>query len=279
MESTMSLDESRTLDRTSTPTGKKGPEGGRAIERAALVLMELAKHSAGISLSDFSRRTGIAVGTLHRTISILKRFDLVRERPDGLLAVGVGAAVLAGAFLEGLDLRDEARPFLTDISLATGETVHLGILSSPHIVYIEKIDSPNAVRMVSRVGGTNPVLTTAIGKSVLAFSDEDYVSRVIAESSMLLGDLVEEKALRSELELTRSRGYSTDAEGNEPGIRCVAAPVFDSTGLPVAAISVSSPAHRFDVANEAALGELIANACAELSRRLGYLPRSAEGMR
>ena len=275
----MSLDESPTLDRTATSSGKKGPEGGRAIERAALILMELAKHPSGISLSDFSRRTGIAVGTLHRTNSILKNFDLVRERPDGLLAVGVGAAVLAGAFLDGLDLREEARPFLTDISLKTGETVHLGILSSPNIVYIEKIDSPNSVRMVSRVGGTNPALTTAIGRSILAFSGEDDVSRVIVESSMLLGDLLDEQELRSELELTRTRGYSTDAEINEPGIRCVAAPVFDGTGLPVAAISVSSPAHRFDVANEAALGELIANACAELSRRMGYLPPRAEGVR
>ena len=275
----MSPDDSRTLDRTATPSVKKGPEGGRAIERAALVLMELAKHPSGISLSDFSRSTGIAVGTLHRTVSILKDHDLVRQTPDGLLAVGVGSAVLAGAFFEGLDLRQEARPFLTDVSAKTGETVHLGILSSPNIVYIEKIDSPNAVRMVSRVGGTNPALTTAIGKSVLAFSDEDHVARVIAESTALLGDRLDEKALRRELELTRTRGYSTDAEINEPGIWCVAAPVFDSTSLPVAAISVSSPAHRFEVANEAALGELVANACAELSRRIGYLPRRAEQVR
>lgn len=270
----MTLDESYTVANTS----KKGPEGGRAIERAALILMELAKHSSGISLADFSRRTGIAVGTLHRTIVILKRYDLVRERPDGLLGIGVSAAMLAAAFFEGLDIRQEAAPILADISLKTQETVHLGILASPNIVYIEKIDSPNAVRMVSRVGGTNPALTTAIGKSVLAFSDDDYVSRVIADSSTLLGDLVDEKELRRDLELTRTRGYSTDPEGNEPGIRCVAAPVFDSTGLAVAGISVSSPAHRFDVANEAALGELIANSCAELSRRMGYSPRTDEGV-
>jgi len=272
----MSPDDARTPDGAATSTVRKGPEGGRAIERATLILMELAKHPAGVSLSDFSRRTGIAVGTLHRTISILKDHDLVRQRPDGMLAVGVGTVVLAGAFFEGLDLREEARPVLAEISRETGETVHLGILSSPNIVYIEKIDSPNAVRMVSRVGGTNPALTTAMGKSVLAFSDEDFVSRVIAESSMLLGDRLDEKELRSELKLTRTRGYSTDAEINEPGIWCVAAPVFDSTGLPIAAISVSSPAHRFDVANEAALGELIADASAELSRRIGHLPRGAE---
>lgn len=275
----MTADEFSALDWTATSPGKKGPDGTRAVERTCTILVELAKHPSGISLSDLSRRTGIAIATLHRIVGVLKTFDLVRETPTGMLGVGVGAAVLAGAFFEGLELREEARPFLTEMSRTTGETVHLGILSSPHIVYIEKIDSPNKVRMVSRVGGTNPALTTAIGKSVLAFSDPEYVSRVIAGSSLLLGDLVDDTELRKELDLTRQRGYSTDPEVNEPGIRCIGAPVFDSTGLPVAGISVSIPAHRFDVANEAALGELIATACAELSRRMGYLPGRGDARR
>lgn len=253
--------------------GRKGPEGGRAIERAAAVLMELAKHPMGINLSELSRRTEVAVGTLHRTLAVLKGFELVRETTDGRLALGVGTAVLAGAFFEGLDIRSEARPYMSELATRTGETVHLGILSSPNIVYIEKLDSPSAVRMVSRVGGTNPVVTTAIGKAILAFSPEEVVSRVLTESQLMLGRLVDEGALRAELQETADRGYSTDPEANEPGIWCVGAPIFDNSGVPVAGLSVSTPTHRFNREGEAELGEYVSAIAGQISRRMGWLPR------
>lgn len=255
---------------------RKGPEGGRAIERAAAVLMELAHHPKGITLSELSRRTGVAIGTLHRTLAILRGVDLVRETSDGRVALGAGTAVLAGAFFDGLDIRSEARPLMSEIATRTGETVHLGVLSSPNIVYIEKLDSPSAVRMVSRIGGTNPVVTTGIGKAILAFSPEDVVSRVISDSRLILGELVDAGELRAELQATVERGFSTDPEANEPGIWCVGAPIFDNSGVPVAGLSVSTPTHRFDRAGESELGAYVSAMAAEISRRMGYLPPSGE---
>lgn len=249
--------------------GRRGPEGLKAVERAAAILQVLARRPAGVSLVDLARDTSNSPSTVHRTLAVLRQHQLVRETPEGLHALGVTTVVLAGAFLEGLDLRNEARPVMRRLVTETGETCHLGTLASGLIVYIEKFDSPHPVRMVSRVGGTNPALTTAIGKAILAHSPAELVEETIAAAHRQLGMTVDPEVFAAELTQVRTLGYSTDIEGNEPGICCVGAPVLDHTGRPVAGISVSTPANRFDHDRLDELGRLVRDRTREISQALG----------
>ncbi|MBO1902436.1 IclR family transcriptional regulator [Leucobacter weissii] len=253
----------------------RGPSGAKAVDRTARLLMELAEHPMGVTLAELGRRLEDPVPTVHRALAALRPYDLVRETVDGRYALGVSVAVLAGALAEGLDLRTEALPVMKELRDRIGETVHLGVLSGAQIVYVEKLDSLNAVRMVSRVGGTNPALTTAIGTSILTASDETTVDRTIELSRVLYGEVPPRERLSDTFEQIRSRGYATDLEVNEPGICCVGAAVYDLTGLPVAGISVSTPTLRFDRDRVEELGGTVAAAAAEISRRLGYRPSSA----
>lgn len=248
---------------------RRGPEGLKAVERAAGLLQALARVPGGISLGGLAHETGNSLSTVHRTLAVLRRHQLVRETPEGLHALGVGTVVLAGSFLEGLDLRAEARPVMRRLVGETGETCHLGTLAGALIVYIEKFDSPHPVRMVSRVGGTNPALTTAIGKAILAHSSAAAVEETVDASRRQLGDIVEPQVLVNELSRVRALGYSSDLEGNERGICCVGAPVFDHSRRPVAGISVSTPANRFDYDRLDELGRLVRDRADEISRTLG----------
>jgi len=260
------------VDAAEPKPARRGPEGAKAVDRTARLLMELANHPKGVTLAELGRRLGDPVPTVHRALTTLRSYDLVRETVQGTYAIGVSAVVLAGALAEGLDLRAEAGPPMARLRDETGETVHLGVLSGAQIVYVEKLDSPNAVRMVSRVGGTNPALTTAMGLSVLAASNRELVDRTVELSELQYGSLIGREQLESSLEETRRQGYGTDLEVNEPGICCVGAAIFDITGHPVAGISVSTPTLRFDRSRVAELGETVSAAAAEISRRLGYLP-------
>lgn len=250
---------------------KRGPEGAKAVDRTARVLMELAVHPDGVTLSDLARALGEPLPTLHRTLSTMRSYDLVRATEDGQFALGVSTVVLASAFTQGLDLRQEAKPVMAELRETTQETVHLGVLSGAQIVYIEKLDSPNAVRMVSRVGGTNPAFRTAIGQSILAYSSQSTLESAVELTEVQCGQSVGLSEIHQDLQSVRDKGYGTDLEKNEIGICCVGAPVFDSTGQPVAGISVSTPSMRFQAQRESEFGAQVASAGREISRRLGYV--------
>ena len=251
-------------------SNKRGPEGAKAVDRTARVLMELAAHPDGVTLSDLARALGEPLPTLHRTLSTMRTYDLVRATEDGQFALGVSTVVLASAFTQGLDLRQEAKPAMAELRETTQETVHLGVLSGAQIVYIEKLDSPNAVRMVSRVGGTNPAFRTAIGQSIFAYSSQTRLESAVELTEVQCGQSVDLSEFHRDLESVREKGYGTDFEKNEVGICCVGAPVFDSSGSPVAGISVSTPSMRFEAQRASEFGSTVASAGEEISRRLGY---------
>ncbi|HEX3792742.1 MAG TPA: IclR family transcriptional regulator [Pseudonocardiaceae bacterium] len=246
---------------TDEQAARRGPDGLRAVRRAADLLAVLARYPAGISLADLARTTDYPMTTVHRILGVLRETGLVRETPDGQHALGAGTVVLAGSFLDGLDVRAQARPVLLRLAEESAETCHLGVLAGPLIVYIDKIDSRHPVRMVSRVGGTNPASTTAIGKSILAWSPQ--ADRLAAAAE---GSTVDDSVLAT----VRTKGFATDLEGNEPGICCVGAPIFDHAGQPIAALSVSTPTARFAAERVDEFGALVRDRADEVSRGLGW---------
>jgi IclR family acetate operon transcriptional repressor len=208
--------------------------------------------------------------TLHRLLGMLRDARLVGETDSGLYVVGVGTVVLARAFLDGVDLRGVARPVMADLVTETGETCHLGILASVHIVYLEKIDSPHPVRMYSRVGGTNPALSTALGRAILAHAPEPVVADVLEGSQRLFGIDAHDHNVHAVLDEVRRKGFSSDLQENEMGICCVGAPIFDHSGRVVAGISLSTPASRFDPARLDDTGALVQSAVGRISAALGW---------
>lgn len=244
--------------------------GMKAVERAIQVLQILAQHPKGLSLSELAKVSGVPMTTLHRLLAVLREGGLVSETAAGAHTVGVGAVVLARAFLDGVDLRDVARPVMGELVESTKETCHLGVLASVHVVYLEKVDSPYSVRMHSRVGATNPATRTAIGRVILAHASPSVVEEVIEGSRRLFDAAPDPAEFAALLAEVRQRGYGTDLQENEMGICCVAAPIFDHTGRVVAGMSVSAPASRFDVDTLPERGALISAAAARVSAGLGW---------
>jgi IclR family acetate operon transcriptional repressor len=237
----------------SMANNERGPDGLRAVERTVGVLQALAATPAGASLTELVKATGIPTTTLHRMLSVLRGSALVRETADGRYALAAGTMTLSRAYLDGIDLRQEALQVMRPLSARTGETIHLGVLALSQVVYIEKVESPAPVRMYSRVGDTNSALTTALGRAILAASPAPV------DSPAFLAPELDERV--------RAAGYATDLQENEIGICCVAAPVLDHTGRVTAGLSISVPASRFD---SAALGPQVVAAAEDLSRRLGW---------
>jgi DNA-binding IclR family transcriptional regulator len=242
----------------------------RSVDRAVTVLNLLATRPSGMSLAELARTSGIPMTTLHRLLAVLREASLVRETDAGLHAVGVGAVVLGRAFLDGVDLREMSKRQMQGLVESTGETCHLGVLASVHIVYLEKVDSPHPVRMHSSIGGVSPAVSTALGRAILAHSPQAAVLEVLRGSERLLDLHLNATEVFELLDEVRERGYSTDLQDNELGICCVGAPIFDHTGRVVAGLSLSTPASRFKTQQLNTVGQLVAAATQEISGSLGW---------
>jgi DNA-binding IclR family transcriptional regulator len=128
--------------------------------------------------------------------------------------------------------------------------------------------------MASRVGLRNPAHSSAVGKVLLAHFSEEELKNFIKEKGLLKrteNTITDPTQLREHLKSVRVQGYAIDDEENEKGIRCVAAPIYNEVGKPVAAISISGPAFRITkkLIQESLRKEVMETALG-ISQRLGF---------
>src|SRR4029453_4285268 len=113
-----------------------------------------------------------------------------------------------------------------------------------------KLEPSRQLALTSKVGGRNPAYATAVGKAVLAWTYpslaaiEAWVDRCGALVRRTPRTIVDPATLAREMARVRSDGFAKDMEESEPGVRCVGAPVFFGSPVPIAAISISAPKER-----------------------------------
>ena len=217
----------------------------QTVRRAAAILRSLALEPR--RGSEIARELGVHDSTAARLLATLEGEGLIYREADKRYRLGAGLFYLAQQGLQALDLRRVAAPEMHRLAGSTGETVHLGVLEGRNIVYIEKVDSPQAVRMYSNIGRIAPLHCTAVAKALVAFLPEDERESLIDDvkfERFTPHTLEDAAALRDNLALTRARGYATDEQEHEVGIHCIAAPISGPEGRPVGSMSVTALASR-----------------------------------
>jgi len=229
------------------------PSDARLVgaDRVLAVLVALARHPDGVTLDDVARAVSSPKPTVHRALQSLRRARLADQDARGHYRLGDEFVRMAFAYHEARPDHQRVQPVLTALTERYGETAHYAVLDGRWVVYRAKVDPVmGAMRLTSTVGGRNPAHTTAVGKMLLSYLLPD-----LAAVTAWIGrrPLVHPAGrgpasageLHRELELARERGWSTDDQENEPGVNCLAVPVFlASPSVPSGAISVSALAHR-----------------------------------
>jgi DNA-binding IclR family transcriptional regulator len=142
------------------------------------------------------------------------------------------------------------------------------------VIYIDKIEPARSVRMITRIGASNPVHCTSVGKAILAFLPEDRANDVVKRlrfERFTHRTIATVEALRTEMEKTRRRGYAVDDEEFEEGLRCIAVPVLDAQRQPVAAVSVSGPSFRVTAQKLPSIANHLLQCVRGISVDMGYI--------
>lgn len=207
------------------------------------ILELLAQSQRGLTLSDISRKLALPKSSTHVLIKTLELTGYLKNsKMNGKYCFGLRLVSLSNLALENLDLREQARPFLRDLMLRTGLTVHLAILEGAEAVIIEKIEAPGMLRLATWVGRRLDANSSGVGKALLAFAEDgNYTQRLTARplARHNRNTITAPERLARELKKVRQLGYAFEDEEGEIGFRCIGVPIFDAANRATAAISVA----------------------------------------
>lgn len=249
----------------------------QALDRAFAVLELLGESDTPLGLAQVASSLQLHKSTAHRFLMVLERHHVVERTTNGKFRLGVRLFDLGNRAIEQYDLRERAQPHLRRLVAETEETAHLCILEQSRVIYIDKIEPTRSVRMITRIGSSNPVHCTSVGKAMLAFLPEDRINEIIRKTRFerfTHRTIASADALRAEIEKTRRRGYAVDDEELEEGLRCIAVPLLDAQRMPVAAISVSGPSFRVTAQKLPSIANHLVHCVRGISQDMGFTSAS-----
>lgn len=248
------------------------PNAVQSLDRALRILAIVADGD-GLSLSEVAERSELATSTAYRMLTTLQNHGMVEfAEPEQLWSIGVEAYRIGSAFLRSRRLVDRARSAMQVLMEKTGETANLGVAEDDCVVFVSQVETHQAIRAFFRPGTRSPFHASGIGKAILAYLSPERVDAIVGKTGLepfTERTLANRDRLRIDLSEIRKRGWSVDDEERYPGMRCVAAPIFNEFGEPVGGVSISGPTVRVTPERLAAIGPEVREAAAAITAMIG----------
>jgi IclR family KDG regulon transcriptional repressor len=246
----------------------------QTIDRALDLIELLATAKEGLGVTEIGQRIGLHKSTVFRLLNALAQRGYIEKDPKaGTYKLGLKFIEIGALFLKKLELKTEALPFMRRLAEIMGQPVHLAIRDGVEVIYIEKVESVNSIRMYSQIGRRAPVYCSAIGKILLSGLSPEHFREVVAQirfERFTSNTILSPVELEREIRQVEAAGWAVDNEEHEPGIRCIAAPVYDYTGKAIAAVSVSGESRVIRPGRDREIAGYVVETAREISRRIGY---------
>jgi len=244
-----------------------------SVQRCLRLLSLFAQAADGLSASEVAKQSGLPVSTVHRFLVNLENAGFLAYGNNEKYHLGISSFSIGRAALVQLDIRRLSLPYLQELNRSTRETIHLTVRNGLSAVYVEKLDSPEKLRIFSHIGASVPLYCTAVGKILLAYLPPKDLEGILQQIELrrLTSNTIHDPAeLLRHLQRVRKNGYAFDLEEHEAHIRCVAAPIWDSNGAVNASLSLTAPVVRMGLPRLRELAPLVQEAGLRISRELGY---------
>jgi DNA-binding IclR family transcriptional regulator len=244
------------------PESETGPAYPIASVNNALLLLLLFREQPRVRLTDACKYLGVAHSTAHRLLAMLAHHGFVQQEPVTRAYIAGPALVEVGLAVVGsLNVREQARPMMEELSSELGETVHLGVLEGNQVRYVDAVESERALRVVARTGTLVPAHCTSLGKALLSLMTDQQVAELYPASAEPFAartdrSITTQAKLMKEVSKARARGYALNAGETEDDVGSVAVAFRDFVGRP-AAIAVAAPTSRLSAQRISHIGDLM----------------------
>jgi len=238
------------------------------LERVFALLDCFSVDEPELTPAELATRTGLPRSTVHRLTRLLVEQRLL-NRADTGFSLGIRLFELGELVGHRRDLRDASLPVLEQLYEVTHETIHLGVLDGSEVLYFAKIVGYKSFPLPTRTGGRWPAHASALGKILLAVSPEPLRSLPLSDLKPLTRyTITDPDRLMRQLMKARREGVAFEDQEAVLGNACVAAPIFDPAGHPVAAVSVSGPPIRLRAEQRA---PIVRRAAATITSRISQM--------
>lgn len=218
-----------------------------SVVRSLQILERLSRAERGFTLTELSRSLGSPKSTTLKLLRTLHEERFVTySKQSKIYMLGPGALALAELILDSPRLRVICRPHLERLCEASYEDAYLGVQENDYIIYIDKVEGRQSIRLDIALGTKRYLHSSAVGKLFLAQMDQDSLRYFLEKErpTVTANTLTDPEVLREELEHIRHVGISVSQGENIEGITAIAAPIWDADGTIIAGISVSGPSFR-----------------------------------
>jgi IclR family transcriptional regulator, KDG regulon repressor len=250
----------------------KAKQTSQTLLRGLKILELTASGKSNLPIRELAKEVNLPRSIVHRLVSTLEGEGYIQKNSTNPgYRLGTKLWSLGCAAIQGLEIREVARPYLEDLSSKTNELVALGVLDGREVVYLDKIDCSRAVRAYISIGGRAPAYCISTGKAILAYRGDDELIKIAASMKKFTDHtVIGLAALKKHLAEIRRRGYSINFGEWHEDLGGVASAIRDREGHVVAAIGITVPIHRLAKENIGPLGRLVMKAAATISNELGY---------
>lgn len=241
-----------------------------AVVRDALTVLDLVGDSKkGLTLTEITEMSDLGKNKVFRILHTLQQSRMIHRDENGRFHLGLRIAELAqNVHIHDL-LLDVCNPVMDALVEQSQESIFLGIVSDTNALCIATRESPRSMRLFARVGIQVPLYTGGVPKVLLANMQPKEREKLLVyfQSS---GEAIDWDALQSKLAEIRTQGYSITINELDEGAHSITAPIFDSQGKVIAAMSIAGPSIRFSDEAIQRYIDLITSATQQISSTLGY---------
>lgn len=247
-----------------------------AIDKTVAILNALAERQ--LSIQDIHSTLNVPKSTAFVILNTLEQYSLIQKTPEGKYRLGHGVLRWGIGYMKSMDLVTIARPHLERLVSDTPYTVHLAVAEKDKPVYVDKVEGSGFVRFATKIGQTQPLHQSGVGKAIASGMTPEEIENVVRAELEATPDKVG-RALDKMMEDVRhvqQYGYSIEDEEFEEGIRCIGAPIRGENGQVFASISITSLNKDLPATKYQQMGNLLKETADQISAELGYLPDEAQ---
>jgi IclR family KDG regulon transcriptional repressor len=216
----------------------------RAVERALSIFDAFDAANPTLTLQGIGARIGLSKATTYRLVNSLNDCGYLVRVGNHKYSLSLKFVRLAGLVRSTLTVRDIARPIMTEVSEATGETVVLNTVQGHERVCIEVVETPAALMHIVRAGEHVPLIHGATGKILMAYMTDAERDKVIDAAKDAKS--INRKTYMAQLKRFRKQGYSHTSGERAMGVTAISVPIFNMEGRVNDCLTLSGPSIRMD---------------------------------
>lgn len=245
--------------------------GTAAFQKFMRVVQIVSDQPYQLTIGTLAKSLAMPRPTMHRIVDALVAEGMLVSDHLDRLGLGPRLVALAWRSLETSDIRAMAQPWLTQLRDTLDETVHLAVRNGLEMVYIDKLEAHQTVRMASRIGTRVSLYSSSVGKAWLAAQPATALDGWLDQLDLqpfTRHTRITRQAIHAEIAATRQRGYAIDDQENELDICCYGYAILDPRGAAAGCISVSMPTYRFVEKDKTATLRQIQKCVDQIQQRL-----------